>query len=138
MNQESNTVLFYGPEWYVFSNFSSFAVEYAGALWPTSEHAYQAAKFTDEKIIDRIKRARSAHAAYKLAQELKPNARPNWNEIKLGVMEEIVRAKLRQHPYIQKNCSRPATKRLSRTRRKIRFGDGDRTRTAKIIWEKSG
>jgi len=101
-NNPQDPALFYGGEFYVFSNFSSFAVEWKGVLWMTSEYAYQAAHFTDEKIIESIKNARSAHDSKKLVEALQDKKRPDWKEVKLSIMEEIVRAKLSQHPYIQK------------------------------------
>jgi len=99
--KEITKALFYEREFYPFSNFSSFQVEYKGILWPTSEHAYQAAKFTKPEIVQEIKSARSAHDAFKLSRKFAEQKRPDWDEIKVGVMEEIVRAKLSQHLYIQ-------------------------------------
>lgn len=95
-------VLFYGGEWYIFSNFSSFMVQWRGVDWVTSEHAYQAAKFDDLSIIEKIKNARSAHDAFKIARANDDKKISNWNEIRLRIMEEIVRAKLAQHPYVLK------------------------------------
>lgn len=86
-------VLFYEGRHYVFSNFSSF------------EHAYQAAKFNEARarhVEKRIEMARSAHDAKKIAREFSEYRRPDWgDEVKLKVMEEIVRAKLAQHPFIR-------------------------------------
>lgn len=38
---------FFLEGWYVFDNFSPFQVEWRGQLYPTSEHAYQAAHFIE-------------------------------------------------------------------------------------------
>jgi len=94
-------ILFYEGPWYVFSNFSSFAVLWRGRLWMTSEHAYQAAKFFDKEIIEKIFHARSAHDAKKIARKYKEFIRSDWEEVKLAIMTDIVREKLLQHPYIQ-------------------------------------
>lgn len=94
-------VLFYERRWYFFSNFSAFAVYWHDRNWPTVEHAYQAAKFTDWKIRDLIQSARSAHDAKKIAQANSDRVRPDWDKVKIGIMEEILRAKLDQHPYIR-------------------------------------
>lgn len=95
---------FYEREYYTFSNFSSFAIEWKGRLWPTSEHAYQAAHFieTDPDLFDQIVKARSAHEAYKITKANGDKAPKNWHEIKPTVMEEIVRLKLEQNPYVKK------------------------------------
>lgn len=95
-------VLFYEGPWYCFSNFASFMVHWQGRDWMTSEHAYQAAKFINLGTIWEIKDARSAHNAKKIARANNIFKVPNWQDIKLSVMKSIVRAKLGQHPYIQK------------------------------------
>lgn len=95
-------ILFYEGTRYFLSNFSSFRVQWRGIDWMTSEHAYQAAKFRDPEIIEQIKNAISAHEAKKIAQAHKDREIKNWSEIKIAVMEEILRAKLAQHLYIQR------------------------------------
>jgi len=93
---------FYEREFYVFSNFSSFQVEWMGYLWPTSEHAYQAARFFDRspEYVQKIKDSRSAHEAFEIAQGNKQYQRDNWEAIKTEVMLEICRHKLQQNPYV--------------------------------------
>jgi N-glycosidase YbiA len=93
---------FYEREFYCFSNFSSFAVKWKDKNWPTSEHAYQAAHFfkTAPGLAKKIYKARSAHEAYKIAKANANKALDNWHEIKVKIMEDIVRHKLKQNPYI--------------------------------------
>jgi ribA/ribD-fused uncharacterized protein len=98
----SEKILFYEGIHYMFSNFSSFAVEWKGVLWMTSEHAYQAAKFDDENIVNEIKHARSAHDSKVIARKYKEKVRQTWDTEKCIVMEDIVRAKLHQHEYIKR------------------------------------
>lgn len=98
-------VLFYAGEFgYVFSNFSAFEVEWKGQLWPTSEHAYQAAKFDAHDLICRINAASSPYMALQLAREFEDDGmlRPSWSSEKVDVMREIIAAKHDQHPYVQK------------------------------------
>lgn len=94
---------FYPREFYVFDNFSSFAVDWHGRRWPTSEHAYQASHFFDTtpEIVEAIFEARSAHEAYKIAKANADKAPENWDEIKVAIMTEIVRAKCEQNPYVK-------------------------------------
>ncbi len=99
--QIQEPVFFYERQFYMFSNFSAFAVIWQGQKWMTSEHAYQAAKFTDPIIQDEIRNALSAYAAKKVARSFDDQRRPDWAEVKLGVMEDILRAKLAQHAHIQ-------------------------------------
>lgn len=102
MLAQTKEALFYMGEWYALDNFSAFAVEIDGRLWPTAEHAYQAAKFESEQAVQAILACRSAHAAKKLAGKLNLEVRPGWDLVKLDVMEIILRAKLEQHEYVRK------------------------------------
>jgi ribA/ribD-fused uncharacterized protein len=96
-------VLFYGGEFgYCFSNFAAFSVVWRGRTWQTSEHAFQASCFDDKRIIEEIFSASSAHDALKLAIKYIDQARPTWKDDRLVKMKEICKAKLDQHPYIQK------------------------------------
>ena len=84
------------------TNFSAHAIEYRGVLYPTAEHAYQAAKCTDAHGKQAIRNARSPILAKRLANEAYRAARdPEWDGKKLAVVEEILRAKLAQHPEAQ-------------------------------------
>ena len=95
-------VLFYEGTRYFLSNFSAFKVVWRDVEWMTSEHAYQAAKFDDEEIVAHIRNATSAHEAKKIGRAHPGKERQDWNEVKVATMEEILRAKLAQHPYIQR------------------------------------
>ncbi len=101
MSKKDDAILFYEGEYYMFSNFAAFAVTYNGRVWMTSEHAYQAAKFDDESVVTLIHQALSAHDSKKVAHAHLNKARDNWESIKVSVMEDIVRAKIVQHPYIR-------------------------------------
>jgi ribA/ribD-fused uncharacterized protein len=95
-------IKFYTPEFYVLNNFSAHAIEFRGKLYPTSEHAYQAAKCTDSQGQEAIRNARSPLQAKVLASETYRAAKdPSWGSKKVAVLEEILRAKLAQHPEAQ-------------------------------------
>jgi len=97
-------ILFYPPEFAPFDNFTAFQTEYDNYLWPTTEHAYQAARFKDTapEVVDLIKTARSAHDAQKIAREYKSLQIRDWDAQKNGVMKEVLRCKINQHPYVLK------------------------------------
>ncbi len=100
---DPNLALFYEGPHYMYSNFAAFAVRWRDVVCGTSEHHYQAAKFLDIGIKSEIWCATSPHDAKKIAQAYASEVRPDWDdEEKLRVMEEIVRAKHAQHPYIQR------------------------------------
>ncbi len=84
------------------SNMAAYAVEWNGELWMTVEHAYQAAKFTDQDIKQQIKTARSAYDAKHIADEHRDVIKPDWQIERLTVMEALVKLKYEQHPHIQK------------------------------------
>lgn len=94
-------VCFYEQEFYVFSNFSSFRLYYGRIDFVTSEQAYQYQKFSNAEFVrEMILKARSAHDAYKIADDYKYMRRHDWDEVKLDVMRDILRHKLAQHEYV--------------------------------------
>ena len=107
-------VFFYEQDFYVLSNFSAFQVEFEGVVFPTSEHAYHFQRFkehgwintpgqvTRQMIAWDVHRARSAHDAFKIAQEKKEYQRADWDEVKVSIMEKILIAKAQQHEYVMR------------------------------------
>lgn len=101
-SEENDPVLFYGGGFNCFSNMSAYNVEMDGVLFMTSEHAYQYNKFDDPAIKDEILKSRSAYDSKMISLKYADSARCDWHDIKLGVMENILRNKLAQHPHIKK------------------------------------
>jgi ribA/ribD-fused uncharacterized protein len=66
-----------------------------GIVYPSVEHAYQAAKFSDIDVREQIAEADDVRAARKLGREM-PGIDPNWDARKSTVMEQLVRAKFTQ------------------------------------------
>jgi ribA/ribD-fused uncharacterized protein len=97
-------VCFYEQDFYVLSNFSAFRLAFNGYEYPTSEHAYQSAKFFghDELLHERVRTAWSAHEAFKLAEHWKADRRPDWDAVKVDTMLCILRAKALQHEYVHR------------------------------------
>lgn len=102
-------VRFYEHDFYVLSNFSAFSIKWQGRLFPTSEHAYHWEKFEpgtkDQQglyVRDRILDAYSAHDAFKMAEQWKPLRRADWDDVKVGIMLGILRAKAAQHEYVRR------------------------------------
>ena len=111
-NDTEKQIFFYEHEFYVFSNFSSFKLEWKGYDWMTSEHAYHSEKFSDVEIIEKLKNARSAHEAMEVAYANKDKYRKDWGDVKLGIMKDILRAKVAQHPYVKKKLLQSGDKEL--------------------------
>lgn len=80
-----------------FSNFSPHPITLGGRRWPTTEHYFQAQKFVDAELRERVRRAKTPGAAAELGRSRKLPLRPDWERVKLGVMRAAVEAKFRQH-----------------------------------------
>lgn len=96
--------LFYTEMWHCFDPFSAFTIEYKGRTWMTLEHAYQAARFIDEVIIEKIYRAPSPYMAKEIARQEKYNKDvlvSSWEDKKLQVMRELIHLKVEQHLYVK-------------------------------------
>lgn len=104
LSEKMNDVIgFYPREFYCLDNFSSFKVEWDGYLYASLEEAYQTAKFLKSapEIVEEIKKSHSAHEAQKIAFANKDKVRSDWQEVKLTIMEELLRKKLQQNPYVK-------------------------------------
>lgn len=97
-------VFFYEQDFYVLSNFSSFTLIWKGIRFDTAEAAYHWEKFegTAPEVALQIQQANSAHEAFKIAQENSHLRRPNWDDVKVGIMREILREKVEQHEYVRR------------------------------------
>lgn len=78
----------------IYSNFYPKQVWFENVLYETNEHAYQAAKSTDEDEREEIRCAPSPGKAKKLGRAVK-FLRPDWDTYKFKVMEELVREKFK-------------------------------------------
>lgn len=78
-------------------------MEWDGYLYASLEEAYQTAKFLKSapEIAEEIKKSHSAHEAQKIAFANKDKVRSDWQEVKLTIMEELLRKKLQQNPYVK-------------------------------------
>lgn len=83
-----------GYDW--LSNFYRAEFVWAGIVWPTSEHAYQAAKVLDHRVRLDISRLPFPGEAKKYGQLVPID--PDWSNKKISVMKEILTCKFRQNP----------------------------------------
>ncbi len=83
------------------SPFSAHRIEIWGEVFPTVEHAYQAARIKPGIERDLIKNAPSPLEAWREGQKYKNNVDLRVLDFdKYAVMEELFRAKIKQHPDI--------------------------------------
>ena len=79
------------------SNLYPINVEYEGSDYPSVEHAYVAAKTLDPVIREQVASIQSPGEAKKIGHSL--TLRPDWNEVRLGIMEKLLRKKFSyEHP----------------------------------------
>lgn len=81
-------------EYRFLSNFYPAIVEMDGEIYPTVEHAYQAAKTTIQKIRSQIRSKSTPGGAKRLGDNRKfVTLRPDWEYIRVSTMENLVRQK---------------------------------------------
>src|SRR5690242_861456 len=78
-------------EYRFLSNFFPAEVIYEGIMYPTSEHAYQAAKTLDPEQRKKIAAMKTPAEAKAAGRALK--LRDDWETAKFTVMEDVVRYK---------------------------------------------
>jgi ribA/ribD-fused uncharacterized protein len=95
---------FYPREFYPLDNFSSFKVEYDGYLYSSCEEAYQALSFkgASEELYQKVIHSHSADEAQRIAYANRDEQRKDWNEVKVEIMEQLLRCKIDQNPYVKK------------------------------------
>lgn len=129
---KSETIYFYlqTKEYGCFSNYSEHHVDIYGVKWPTSEHAFQAMKYTNLKPGNAhmdITQFVLPHAKDHFARFLKTDSpaeskklggnrgvkmRDDWEDVKDRIMYEVVLAKFTQNAGPRKELLRTGNKKL--------------------------
>lgn len=81
------------------SNFWPCEIDYEGIVYPTTEHAFQAAKSLDVEVRERISKLMTPGIAKKAGRAI--SIRPDWEDVKIQVMKDITRIKF-QYPSLAK------------------------------------
>ncbi len=84
---------FFG-EYRFLSNFHMAPITWEGVTYPSTEHAYQAAKSLNVQERKRIAALETPKEARRAGQNVK--LRPDWDRVKLHIMTELTRLKF-QH-----------------------------------------
>jgi len=82
-------------------NFLECKFEYNGQTYTSAEHAFQAAKFTDKKYCEKIRKAKSGGDAWSLGNTREIPLRGDWELIKVKVMYQANLAKFSQNPALR-------------------------------------
>lgn len=93
-------ILEFKGNYFFLSNYYERPMEYRGYRCTSSESAYQAMKAKEEKMKEHIcglSADDARHLAHKLEKEDKNFRIDNWDNLKYGIMLDIVREKFNQH-----------------------------------------
>ncbi len=108
-----------------FSNFAPYPISLDGKRWPTSEHYFQAQKFKDAGLKEKVRRAKTPMIAARLGRDRSSPLRRDWESIKIDVMRRAVRAKFEQHENLrQLLLSTGDAKLVEHTANDSYWGDG--------------
>lgn len=103
-NDSTSPIHFYHSDqtWGELSNFSQHAIYLHGKIWRTTEHYYQAQKFSDPAIQEQIRSTANPMLAKNMAKQLEEQGiQPNWQNIKEEIMWQALSAKFTQHPELK-------------------------------------
>lgn len=76
------------------SNFHACTVDFGGIVYPSSEHAYMAAKSLDPDVKRQVAELSNGAAAKKFGRTM--TIRPDWDKIKVEYMSRIIRRKFEE------------------------------------------
>ncbi len=91
----------HGPLGYLAS-YSNHGFELDGQYWPTTEHYYQAQKFSDPLIKEKIRMASTPKEASTIGRDRSLPIRSDWDEIRQEIMHKAVLAKFKTNKDILK------------------------------------
>lgn len=108
-----------------FSNFAPYPISIKGKNWPTTEHYFQAQKFAGTPHEEAIRQAKTPGDAAQMGRDRQRPLRPDWEQIKDGIMGEALYAKFTQHPDLQQHLLDTGTAQIvEHTRNDFYWGDG--------------
>jgi len=81
---------------FCFSNFFKFPIVLKDKIWPTSEHYYQAQKFTNTEYEEKIRLLKTPKQAANMGRDRSLPLRKDWEEVKNEIMYEALTAKFSQ------------------------------------------
>jgi len=88
---------------YWMSNFYAAPIIYHGRRYPSSEHLYQALKFsgTDDAWAEEIRKAPTTTVAKRMGNSREHTRRADWDNERVQTMEDVVTLKFEQHPSLR-------------------------------------
>ena len=84
-----------------FSNFALFPILVDGLSWSSSEHYYQAQKFLDPELKEKVRAAPTPYQAAQIGRDPNLPMREDWDDVKDGYMLIALHAKYGQYKVLQ-------------------------------------
>ena len=84
-----------------FSNMAPYPIIIDGTCWPTSEHYYQAMKFSDPTLREKIRSVANPFVAAAMGNDRRQVICPDWDAVRVEIMLRAMRAKFEQHADIR-------------------------------------
>lgn len=85
-----------------FVNHSPHRVLYKDKMYPTAMHLLEAMKFTEHpRLQERIRKCTDVADMYPLSASLQDHVRPDWGQVFLRIMEDVLYMKFKQHPSLR-------------------------------------
>jgi ribA/ribD-fused uncharacterized protein len=84
----------FSGKYHFLSNFYLVDIMFSGEIYPSVEHAFQAAKTKNKDLRKKIRLANNPALARKYGRELQ--LRPDWEDMKLGVMLLLLQRKFKK------------------------------------------
>ncbi|KAG1892054.1 hypothetical protein F4604DRAFT_1697132 [Suillus subluteus] len=85
-----------------FVNHSEHRVLYKNKMYPTAMHLLEAMKFTEHPDLqERIRKCTDVGDMYPLSASFQDHVRPDWGQVFLKIMEEVLYLKFKQHPSLR-------------------------------------
>lgn len=93
------TISSFTMEYSFLSNFYPCLIEFDGDIYPSLEHAYQAAKTNDPNERKKIREEKQVRRAKQIGRHV--TIREDWEQIKVKVMRELLKKKF-ENPQFRK------------------------------------
>ena len=119
-------------EYGFMSNFAPYPFSDGSRIWPTSEHYFQAQKFLVPEIQEINSSDSITNGCRFRGTQSSKSLRPDWEEVKDGVMLQALRMKFRQNPEIAREL---LAKREMPSSSNIRRNDAYWADGGRWLWE---
>ncbi len=82
------------------SSFSRHGFDLEGQFWPSVEHYFQAMKFEDPQVQEKVRQAEHPARARRLGRSRFRRLRKDWSKVRRVIMTRAVYTKCRTHPEV--------------------------------------